>query len=299
MSDAERTLFVGGLTDKTTEELLYELFLQAGPLEKVTIPKEKDGRKKKFAFITFRHEDSVPYSVKAMEGIQLHGQNLRIQPRTGSSHSSPYSSPMYNEAQDVPHVSNPTPPYHRSYSWQEPQPRHVDGGAPFRSPQNQTAYRQGQSDYRDRSRDRDRSDSRDHSETDHTRSSGRPSRFDRFDQHDTSRGKDNYTPLQKSQTWHGNDLSVADRSGRSGSQEHSPNLSPMGQDCGQIMLSAGYSGGPQFQAERMDPVSIEVRRQRILSRQGHSLSAHKQHNYDRHDRGMQPRNPTHGQRRRY
>ena len=193
--------------------------------------------------------------------------------------------------------------FYRSYSWQEQQQqtRQIDG-TPFRSPQYQPSYRQVSSDYRDRSRDRDRSDSRDHTESGHVRSDGRSSRFDRHDQHDT-RSKDAYPQLHKSQTWHGNDLSVVDKSGRSGSQdaEHSPNMSPMGQDSGQIMLSGGYPGGPQFQPEAMDPVSMEIRRQRVLSRQGFSLSANRQHSYDRNDRNMQPQQwkSSHGQRRRY
>ena len=35
-------LWAGNLEDKVTEELLYELFLQAGPLDYVKKPKEKN-----------------------------------------------------------------------------------------------------------------------------------------------------------------------------------------------------------------------------------------------------------------
>ncbi|XP_067674063.1 RNA-binding protein 7-like [Haliotis asinina] len=123
-------LWVGGLSDKVTEELLYELFLQAGPLDRVTIPKDKDGRNKKFAFINFRHEESVAYTMQLYEGIRLFGQYLRLQTRSGSSHPSssphtspsPYSSPQYNQEQRdaFPHDSSSQhgnrSNYHRSSS---------------------------------------------------------------------------------------------------------------------------------------------------------------------------------------
>ena len=37
-----RTLWCGGVSEKVDEEILYELFLNAGPLERVTIPRDKE-----------------------------------------------------------------------------------------------------------------------------------------------------------------------------------------------------------------------------------------------------------------
>ena len=69
-----RTIFIANLSDKVTEALLYELFMQVkwpwvcnvpysitktnlsfqgGPLEKVSQPKDKEGRVRAFAFITY------------------------------------------------------------------------------------------------------------------------------------------------------------------------------------------------------------------------------------------------------
>ena len=59
------------------------IYSQAGPLEKVTIAKEKDGRPKKFAFVTFQHDCSVPYTIKLMDGVSLHGHTLKLQTRPG------------------------------------------------------------------------------------------------------------------------------------------------------------------------------------------------------------------------
>lgn len=90
MEDKERTIYVGNLSDKVTEDLLYELFLQAGPLENVTIPKDKDGRQRNFAFIAFKHPVSVPYSIALMNGISLFGRPLCLNARSGSNEPNPY-----------------------------------------------------------------------------------------------------------------------------------------------------------------------------------------------------------------
>lgn len=79
----ERTLFCGNLHPNVTEEILYELFLQAGPLEKVTLMKNKN-----YAFITFKHSVSVPYTIELMNGIRLYQRPLLLQTRTGTSNSS-------------------------------------------------------------------------------------------------------------------------------------------------------------------------------------------------------------------
>ncbi|KPP65249.1 RNA-binding protein 7-like [Scleropages formosus] len=84
--EADRTLFVGNLDPQVTEELLFELFLQAGPLIKVKIPKDNDGRSKQFGFINFKHEVSVPYGMQLLNGTRLFGRPLKIQFRSGSSH---------------------------------------------------------------------------------------------------------------------------------------------------------------------------------------------------------------------
>ncbi|KAH0623357.1 hypothetical protein JD844_031608 [Phrynosoma platyrhinos] len=94
-AEADRTLFVGNLDPKVTEELLFELFHQAGPVIKVKIPKDKDGKAKQFAFVNFKHEESVPYGMSLLNGIKLFGRPLKIQFRSGSSHASQDSGSPY------------------------------------------------------------------------------------------------------------------------------------------------------------------------------------------------------------
>jgi len=84
-SDQSRTVYCGNISPKLTEELLYELFLQAGPLESVTIPKDKNGEQRRFAFVTFRHECSVDYSIFLFQGTTLFDEELQLKRRNGTT----------------------------------------------------------------------------------------------------------------------------------------------------------------------------------------------------------------------
>ncbi|NXS76477.1 RBM7 protein, partial [Pandion haliaetus] len=66
---------------------------QAGPVIKVKIPKDRDGRPKQFAFVNFKHEESVPYGLSLLNGIKLYGRPIKIQFRSGSSHASQDGNP--------------------------------------------------------------------------------------------------------------------------------------------------------------------------------------------------------------
>lgn len=57
------------------------LLLQAGPLEKVRIPRDRDGRQKNFAFITYSHEVSVPYAINLFRGTSLFHRSLSLESR--------------------------------------------------------------------------------------------------------------------------------------------------------------------------------------------------------------------------
>ncbi|XP_061406824.1 RNA-binding protein 7-like isoform X4 [Lethenteron reissneri] len=74
----ERTLFVSNVDPQVTEGLLYELFLQAGPLCKVVIPKSKPGVRSLKAFVTFKHVESTPYALAMLHGILLFGKPLQL-----------------------------------------------------------------------------------------------------------------------------------------------------------------------------------------------------------------------------
>ncbi|XP_039193168.1 splicing regulator RBM11 [Crotalus tigris] len=94
--EPDRTLFVGNLEGRVKEEILYELFLQAGPVSKVTICKDKDGNPKSFGFVCFKHTESVPYAMALLNGIRLYGRPIKVQYRFGSTHCLELSSPSQN-----------------------------------------------------------------------------------------------------------------------------------------------------------------------------------------------------------
>ncbi|XP_078054989.1 RNA-binding protein 7-like isoform X2 [Mustelus asterias] len=107
-NDADKTLFIGNLDQRVTEELLFELFLQAGPLLAVKIPKDKDGKSKQFAFVHFKHVESVHYGKDLLNGIQLYGKAIKIQFRSGSVHESREGNPQSQNsaATHAPYNSN-------------------------------------------------------------------------------------------------------------------------------------------------------------------------------------------------
>nr|KAF6324895.1 hypothetical protein mMyoMyo1_008346 [Myotis myotis] len=81
--EADRTVFVGNLEARVREEILYELFLQAGPLTKVTICKDREGKPKSFGFVCFKHPESVSYAIALLNGIRLYGRLINVQYRFG------------------------------------------------------------------------------------------------------------------------------------------------------------------------------------------------------------------------
>ena len=80
MVDERHTLYVGRVHPKVTDEILFELFLQVGPLLKVLLPKKERGETahKGFAFVEFKHQESLDYAIAVLTGQSLYGQQLVI-----------------------------------------------------------------------------------------------------------------------------------------------------------------------------------------------------------------------------
>ncbi|XP_019720572.1 RNA-binding protein 7 [Hippocampus comes] len=126
--EADRTLFIRNLDTRVTEELLFELFLQAGPLIKTKIPKDGDGKQKTFGFAVYKHEESVPYAMELLDGTSLFGRMIHVQFRAGSSHSnnsgnsSPTSTQNPHRLRVPPQFTSPpyTPPASMQRSFSSP-----------------------------------------------------------------------------------------------------------------------------------------------------------------------------------
>lgn len=78
--EIDKTLYISNLPPDVTDVLIYELFLQAGPVESVTL---KGG----YGFVTFEDEESVLYSCSLFEGVRLYNYELKIKPRQGSKYA--------------------------------------------------------------------------------------------------------------------------------------------------------------------------------------------------------------------
>ncbi|KAH8244559.1 hypothetical protein KR038_001772 [Drosophila bunnanda] len=74
----QRTLFCGNLDERVTEEILYEVFLQAGPIEEVRIPTDNSGRQRNFGFVTYQHLCAVPFALQLYQGLELYQKKVTI-----------------------------------------------------------------------------------------------------------------------------------------------------------------------------------------------------------------------------
>ncbi|KAJ8319868.1 hypothetical protein KUTeg_001455 [Tegillarca granosa] len=75
----DATVYVGGLDDKVSEAILWELFLQAGPVVNVHMPKDRVTQSHQgYGFVEFMGEDDADYAIKIMNMIKLYGKPVRV-----------------------------------------------------------------------------------------------------------------------------------------------------------------------------------------------------------------------------
>lgn len=75
----EATVYVGNLDEKVSEEILWELMLQAGPIVNVHMPKDKiSGTAMGYGFVEFRSEEDAEYAMKVMNMIKLFGKPMKM-----------------------------------------------------------------------------------------------------------------------------------------------------------------------------------------------------------------------------
>ncbi len=73
----DKTLFCINIDQRCTEDILFELFLQAGPIENLIRKPDRNGNI--IALVTYKHIESVDYSIKLFDKILLFGQRLKVQ----------------------------------------------------------------------------------------------------------------------------------------------------------------------------------------------------------------------------
>ena len=75
----EATLWLGGLEPQVTEDLLYELFLNCGPIASVAIPKDRvTSSQSNFAFVEFLQPSDADYALRILNNVRLFGKPLRL-----------------------------------------------------------------------------------------------------------------------------------------------------------------------------------------------------------------------------
>ncbi|XP_035779107.1 splicing factor 3B subunit 4-like [Anopheles albimanus] len=75
----DATIYVGGLDDKATETLLWELFVQSGPVVNVHMPKDRVTQMHQgYGFVEFLGEEDADYAIKIMNMIKLYGKPIRV-----------------------------------------------------------------------------------------------------------------------------------------------------------------------------------------------------------------------------
>ena len=75
----EATCYVGNLDLRVNEDVLWELFLQCGPVVNVHVPRDKiTGEHQGFGFVEFRSEEDSDYSIKIMHMIKLYGKPIKV-----------------------------------------------------------------------------------------------------------------------------------------------------------------------------------------------------------------------------
>ncbi|CAH1797174.1 unnamed protein product [Owenia fusiformis] len=254
--EKERTLYCGNLDENVTEELLYELFLQMGPLDRIHIPKDKVTQKQKqFGFITFKYEVSVPYAIEMLNGIRMFGKNLRIKPR-GSDVAPNRGS---NGPGMAPHgqMMPPQPGLPKSSTWPNmAQAQNANQGysnnSPTNSGNNTPEYRH---DYDDRQSDRDNRHNR--------RDSRRSSR-------DTDRDYRNGPDRNSRNSRRESD----DRNGPYEQSRTNRNHKRQGSDTMYIQSTDRASRFDQPPQESLVRSDIDQQRERVLAQQNAMLAMH-------------------------
>eukprot|EP00242_Pyramimonas_sp_CCMP2087_P018341 CAMPEP_0198200104 /NCGR_PEP_ID=MMETSP1445-20131203/3168_1 /TAXON_ID=36898 /ORGANISM="Pyramimonas sp., Strain CCMP2087" /LENGTH=240 /DNA_ID=CAMNT_0043870063 /DNA_START=189 /DNA_END=907 /DNA_ORIENTATION=- len=79
----EATVYVGNLDPQVTEELLWEMFIQAGPLVNIYVPKDRvTSMHQGYGFVEYRGEDDADYAIKTLNMIKMWGKPIRVNKAT-------------------------------------------------------------------------------------------------------------------------------------------------------------------------------------------------------------------------
>eukprot|EP01097_Dermamoeba_algensis_P006040 TRINITY_DN3803_c0_g1_i1.p1 TRINITY_DN3803_c0_g1~~TRINITY_DN3803_c0_g1_i1.p1 ORF type:complete len:132 (+),score=48.32 TRINITY_DN3803_c0_g1_i1:116-511(+) len=79
MSNPKKALYVGGLDEAVTEQILYNTFIAFGDLVDVSVPLDQNTQKNRgFAFIEFEESEDAAAALENMNDAELFGKILKI-----------------------------------------------------------------------------------------------------------------------------------------------------------------------------------------------------------------------------
>jgi splicing factor 3B subunit 4 len=77
--DKEATVYIGNLDERVTDQLVWELMLQAGRIQNVHLPKDRVTQiHQGFGFVEFMSEEDADYAAKIMNQIRLYNKPIRV-----------------------------------------------------------------------------------------------------------------------------------------------------------------------------------------------------------------------------
>jgi len=75
----DATVYCGNVDEKVEEALLWELFLQAGPVVNVHMPKDRITQNhQSYGFVEFMSEEDADYAIKILNMIKVYGKPIRV-----------------------------------------------------------------------------------------------------------------------------------------------------------------------------------------------------------------------------
>ena len=82
-------VYVGNLDERVKDHLLWEFFLQCGPIHNVHIPKDRvTSSHGGYGFVEFLTEEDAEYAVKIMNQVRLYGKPIRVNKATSDKQKS-------------------------------------------------------------------------------------------------------------------------------------------------------------------------------------------------------------------
>lgn len=77
--DKDSTIYIGNLDERVSDALVWELFLQAGRIANVHLPKDRVTQSHQgYGFVEFTSEEDADYAARIMNQVRLYGKPIRV-----------------------------------------------------------------------------------------------------------------------------------------------------------------------------------------------------------------------------